>query len=83
VVEHDEHPVNGPLAHLIDAWCERRELRPLATLLPAYTSNTGLTDGWAAVLEALYDLRRAKSLPPTEQAEVERLVPIVEKMVYR
>ncbi|MFN8019905.1 MAG: hypothetical protein U0Q03_00120 [Acidimicrobiales bacterium] len=81
--EPDEHPVNGPLTRLIDAWCDRRDLRHLALLLPAFTSNNGLTDGWTGVMEALYDLRAARSLPAEEQAEVERLVPIVERGVYR
>jgi len=78
-----ERPVNGPLARLIDGWCERRELRPLTLLLPAYTANAGLTDDWARLMEALYDLRARGRLPEAEQAEVERLVPIVERTVYR
>ena len=78
-----EHPVNGPLSRLIDAWCERRALSPLAVLLPAYTSNNGLTDGWTDVMEALRTLRGAGRLPDGEQQEVERLVVLVERMVYR
>ena len=75
--------MNRPLARLIDAWCERRELRPLALLLPAYTSNTGLTDDWGRLMEALYDLRARGGLPEPEQAEIERLVLLVERMVHR
>lgn len=75
--------MNEPLAQLIDGWCDRRELRPLAMLLPAYTANAGLTDDWARLMEALYDLRAWRRLPREEQAEVERLIPIVERMVYR
>jgi hypothetical protein len=83
VDEPDEHPVNGPLTRLIEAWCDRRDLCHLALLLPAFTSNNGLTDGWAGVMEALYDLRATRRLPAEEQAEIERLVPIVERGVYR
>ena len=79
----EDHPVNGPLNALIEAWCDRRDLRPLALLLPAYTSNFGLTDGWAEVMEALYDLRARGRLPDDEEAEVERIIRIVERMVYR
>jgi hypothetical protein len=43
------HSVNESLARLIDAWCERTELRPLALILPAYTANNGLTDGWDSI----------------------------------
>lgn len=83
VTESGEHPVNAPLERLINAWCDRRELRPLALLLPAYVSNAGLTDDWARVMEALHDVRARGRLPEEEQREIERLVPIVEHMVYR
>jgi hypothetical protein len=79
----NQHPVNDSLGRLIDAWCERRELRPLSLLLPAYTSNAGLTDDWARILEALFNLRANGRLPEQEQSEVERLIPVVEQMVYR
>lgn len=78
-----EHPVNGPLNALIEAWCDRRDFRPLALLLPAYTANAGLTDDWARVLESLYDLRARGRLPEAESAEIERIIPLVERMVYR
>ena len=83
MMSDEEHPVNGPLDRLIDRWCERRDLGPLAVLLPAYTSNNGLTDGWAGVMEALRTLRGSRRLPDDEHAEIERLVVIVERMVYR
>jgi hypothetical protein len=85
VTDAEEHPVNGPLERLIDAWCERRDLRPLAILLPAYTSNNGLTDGWAGLMDALRTLRAVgpRRLPEDEQFEVERILQLVEKMVYR
>jgi hypothetical protein len=78
-----DHPVNSPLSALIGAWCDRRDLRPLALLLPAYTSNFGQTDDWARVMEALYDLRARGRLPDEETTEIERLIPLVERMVYR
>lgn len=83
VPQTPDHPVNGPLSALIDSWCERRDLRPLALLLPAYTANAGLTDDWARVLEALYDLRARGRLPEAEAAEVGRIIPLVEHVVYR
>ena len=79
----DEHPVNGPLARLIDGWCERRELGALAVLLPAYTSNNGLTDGWAGVKAALHTLRGSRRLPLDELHQIDELTVIVERMVYR
>jgi hypothetical protein len=79
----EEHPVNGPISRLVDAWCERRDLGALAVILPAYTSNNGLTDGWADVMEALRTLRGSRRLPENEQRQIEELVVVVEKMVYR
>jgi hypothetical protein len=75
--------VNRSLRGLIDKWCDRRELGALATLLPAFTANNGLTDGWAAVLGALYNLRSLRSLPDDEQAEIRRLTRTVEQAVHR
>jgi hypothetical protein len=83
VTVHDEHPVKAPLARLIDGWCERRALGPLAVLLPAYTSNNGLTDGWTDVMEALRTLRGSRYLPEDEHRVIEDLAVIVERMVYR
>jgi hypothetical protein len=45
------------LVELIDGWCERRALAPLALLLPAYTSYNGLTDGTAELYHAVNNLR--------------------------
>jgi len=44
-----------------------------------------LTDGWARLIEALRDVRvRGQGgLQDEEAAEVESLIPTVEKMVYR
>jgi hypothetical protein len=34
-------------------------------------------------MEAFYDLRARVKLPDEEKAEIERLIPLVERMVYR
>jgi hypothetical protein len=83
VAEDVEHPINDPIRRLIDEWCDRRELGALATVLPAFISNNGLTDGWADLMEALRTMRAAHSLPFEEQETIERLVPLLEKAVYR
>jgi hypothetical protein len=83
VEDAEKHPVNDPLARLVDAWCERRALRPLSVLLPSYLSNNGLTDGWGDVMEALRTLRAQRELPEDELEEIERVLQIVEKAVYR
>ena len=45
------------LRALIDGWCERRALRPLAVLLPAYLGFNGLTDGSHDLWDAVNNLR--------------------------
>jgi hypothetical protein len=42
---------------LINGWCERRALRPLAYLLPAYPGVLANTDQQFQLLEALKTLR--------------------------
>ena len=43
---------------LINGWCERRALRPLAYLLPAYSGVLVHTDQQFQLLEALKNLNR-------------------------
>ena len=43
---------------LINGWCERREFRPLAYLLPAYPGVLAHTDQQFQLLEALKNLKR-------------------------
>ena len=45
------------LKGLIDGWCERRSLRPLATVLNPYLSFNGMTDGWGELAIALKSIR--------------------------
>ncbi len=57
------------LEQLITGWCARREVRPLAALLPSYLAYSGLTDSTADLYEAVNNLR---GLPPELQPENER-----------
>jgi hypothetical protein len=75
--------VIAEVSSLTDSWCNRRGLRPLALLLPAWVVNDGLTDGWAAVLDALNDLRARAVLPESEAAIIERSIVVIERAVYR
>jgi hypothetical protein len=62
------------LHSLIEAWCDRRCLHALATLLPAYTSFNGLTDGWGELLAAMQALALSKNdLHPDEWETVANL----------
>ena len=50
---------NQIVSKLIDGWCDRRELRALACVLPAFTGNNGLTDGWSQLRD---DLKHAYAI---------------------
>jgi len=59
------------LRSLIEGWCDRRCLRPLGIVLPAYTSFNGMTDGWGELLKALKGLALVQdTLLPAEQETV-------------
>ena len=79
----DGYDVFGEVTNLIDEWCDRRELRALARLLPAWLSNDGLTDGWVGVLDALRTIRTDGGLPDDEAIVIERAIVAVEHAVYR
>jgi hypothetical protein len=59
------------LDQLISAWCARRELSPLAVLLPAYVAYSGLTDSVGDLYDAVNNLR---GLPPELLLEPEKAI---------
>jgi len=77
-----DNDVLTDVSRLIDAWCDRRELRALARLLPAWLDNNGLTEGWSDVLDALRTIRADGGLPDDEAFRVERCIVAVERAVY-
>ncbi len=52
---------------LIDAWCERKELKALAIVLPAYLGNTGTSNDINKLTSALSYLVATRSLSRDEQ----------------
>jgi hypothetical protein len=73
------------LRGLIDAWCDRRSLGELATILPGYLALNGMTDGWAALYDALKNVRASsrETLPASEMELINQLIRASEKVVYR
>lgn len=57
------------LDHLIDGWCERRALRPLAVVLAGYPPAPALTDEWAALYATV---RNLKGVAPDVLTDAER-----------
>ncbi len=64
---------NQIISELVDSWCDRRELRPLSLVLPAWVGNNGLTDGWSQLHD---DLKHAyviyTELPAIERNKIKQ-----------
>jgi hypothetical protein len=58
---------------LISDWCDRRALRILATVLPCYLGNNGLTDGWTDMATALKTVRSQRRQELLED-ELDRVI---------
>ena len=57
---------NEIIRQLVESWCARLEYRPLAIVLPSWIANTGMTDGWSELHDAL-KLARAMCVDLPEQ----------------
>jgi len=70
---------------LVDAWCERRALKPLSILLPAWVAFSGLSDAWHDLRNALRHVRAmAKdSLTDAEQEHLGQAIAMVDKALWR
>jgi hypothetical protein len=47
----------GALKVVIDRWCDERNIRALARILPSYIAFNGLGDGWRLLSDSLKDTR--------------------------
>lgn len=64
---------NDTLDQLINGWCERKELRPLSVILPAYLGNLGTEQDLNKLVSALSYLGAMRCLNASEQQMVEQL----------
>ena len=70
---------NTEIRSLIDRWCDRKELRALARLLPAWLANNGLTDGREMLRDALkHTYAACNHLPADERDTLKRLYVLVD-----
>jgi len=67
-------PINDQLATLIDRWCERKDLKSLAMILPAWVGNLGTENDINKLISALSYLSAARSLNTEEQEIIEGLI---------
>jgi len=59
---------------LIDKWCRRKDLRPLAQVLPAYISNLGNDGDRNKLISALSFLSAMRCLPEDEQLKIDEVI---------
>lgn len=64
---------NDTIDQLINGWCERKELRPLSVILPAYLGNLGTEQDMNKLVSALSYLGAMRCLHASEQEMVEQL----------
>ena len=62
------------ITQLINNWCERKELKPLAVILPAYTGNLGTENDKNKLLSAFSYLSAMRCLSEEEQSNVEAII---------
>jgi tetratricopeptide (TPR) repeat protein len=62
------------ITQLINHWCERKELKPLAIILPAYIGNLGTNNDRNKLLSAFSYLSAMRCLGEEEQRIVEEII---------
>jgi tetratricopeptide (TPR) repeat protein len=62
------------ITQLVNNWCERKELKPLSMILPAYVGNLGTENDRNKLLSAFSYLSAMRCLSEEEQRTVEAIV---------
>lgn len=80
----NDQDFDSDLDSLVDAWCERRQLKPLSIILRVYPRVSGLTDEWAELASALKTIRVQHSnlLESDELNKVVELQQFAENVIY-
>lgn len=65
---------NRAVAKLINQWCERRDLKPLSIILPAYVGNLGIEADRNKLISAFSFLAATRCLNGEEQKLIEQVV---------
>jgi len=65
---------NAVIDELVEGWCARKELRPLALVLPAYLQNLGTYNDKNKLISALSLLSAARCLSDDDQRKVNNLI---------
>jgi hypothetical protein len=67
-------PNQAILKKMIEDWCDQKNLKPLAILLPAYLGNLGSQEDLNKLVSALHYLSATHCLPEDEQGRLEELI---------
>ena len=65
---------NQFIDELVNGWCNRKELRPLSIILPAYLQNLGTIEDMDKLITALSLLSATRCLNLSDQSEVDKLI---------
>ncbi|MEO7213681.1 hypothetical protein [Mucilaginibacter sp.] len=65
---------NSTIDALINDWCDRKELRPLSLVLPAYLQNLGTDEDINTLITALSFLSATRCLNAEEQRKIEGVI---------
>ena len=83
-MEQSPENVRESVGALVDAWCDRRCLSALRSILPGYPLSSPLTDGWAELLKALEDVRAfaRNEITEEENQTVNQLLGSINQVIY-
>ncbi|MFB9842877.1 hypothetical protein [Mucilaginibacter ginsenosidivorans] len=68
------NPAGEQVKSLINGWCERKELRPLSMILPAYVGNLGTANDRNKLLSAFSYLSATRCLGEEDQKKTEGII---------
>ena len=77
--------VDAIVGALVDGWCERRNLRALRIILPAYPMPDGLSEDWYRLRDALVFVRAEcrDALSAIERDQLEHVISLVDTALVR
>ncbi len=70
------------LDHLVDSWCEERQLNALRLLLPVWPLHSTLTDGLGDLMLALRTIENSVNLKPEHRDSVHAAAEYVTGLVH-
>lgn len=84
-MEYTNETVLKTVHDLVEAWCDRRQLKALRNIFKGYPLSSPLTDGWAELLDALESVRAfaSEELTDEEKVIIGQLIAVISKAVYR